>query len=272
MVSWSLTTSLSPSRSGSARAYIPSGFTARPRSLHDPTRRTHAYSGVYRLGTAMAGVRPQSSDVSVVVIGGFNPRIFEPLWFSQQGLVPEVEAQHANAQLVDGQFARLDLPWAIITVIAERLDVTSNEETVQTAQIRDLSLGILRLLPHTPAQRIGINHLGHFAVESEDVWHKLGHELTPKGLWEEVLERPGMLSVTIKGQRMDGYAGSVNVTVQPSVVVHPGIFINVNDDFGIEPGLPEPAGRLADILEETWVEGEARSSRVMDAVMRRASS
>ena len=93
---------------------------------------------------------------------------------------------------------------------------------MQPAQIRDLALGILRSLPHTPVQRIGINHLAHFPVESEGVWHRLGHALTPKELWEEVLEKPGMLSLTIQGQRTDDYSGSVNVTVQPSSVVRPG--------------------------------------------------
>ncbi len=220
----------------------------------------------------MVSMRPQSSGVSVVAIGGFNPRIFEPLWFSQQGLMPESEAHAADAQLVDGQFARLDLPWTIVTVVTERLDVASKEETVQTAQIRDLALGILRLLPHTPVQRIGINHLAHFPVESEDVWHKLGHALTPKELWEEVLEQPGMLSLTIQGQRTDDYSGSVNVTVQPSAVVRPGIFMNVNDDFGVDADLPEPAGRGADILEAAWVPAEERSRQLMEAVMRRAGS
>ncbi len=219
----------------------------------------------------MAGVRPQSTGASVAVLGGFNPRIFARRWFSQQGLVAEAEAEAADVQLVGSQFARIDLPWAVVIVTDARLDVSSKEETVQSAQIRDLGVGIMRLLPHTPVQRAGTNHWSHFSVASEDAWHDLGHQLTPKDLWEEVLQNPGMLILSVQGQRTDGRSGSVrvNVTVQPSGLIRPGIFISVNDDFVIEPDLPEPAGRTAQLLADTWPAGEAQADRIMTAVMRR---
>jgi hypothetical protein len=159
-----------------------------------------------------------------------------------------------------------------MTVVPERFDVQSREETVQPAQIRDLALGVLRALPHTHVERIGINHMAHFASRSEDAWHRLGHELTPKDLWEDVLERPGMLSLSIQGQRTDDRQGSINVTVQPSMVVRPGIFINMNDEIVIQTDQPEPAARTAEIIEQRWDASQAESDRVMDAVMRRAES
>jgi hypothetical protein len=220
----------------------------------------------------MPRVRAQSTGVSLAVLGGFNPQIFVRRWFTQQRLVPEAEADAAEFQLVGSQFARVDLPWAVVTVTGERLDVGSQEEMVQTGQVRDLCIGIMRLLPHTPVQRAGINHWSHFPLASEDAWHDLGHQLTPKDVWEEGLVNPGMLSLSIQGERPDGRSGSVNVTVQPSGLIRPGIFVNVNDDFVIDPDLPEPAGRAAQLLDDTWSAGEAQADTIMTAVMNRVKS
>jgi hypothetical protein len=217
-------------------------------------------------------MRPQSNGSAIVAIGGFNPRIFEPLWFAQQELVPEAETAEAGAQMVDRQFARLELPWAVVTVVPERLDVRSTGETAQPAQILDLVIGIFRVLPHTTVEHLGINHWAHFSVASEEVWHQLGHELAPKSLWEEVLYEPGMLSLSMRGQRTDGHEGSVNVSVQPSLIIHPGIYINVNDDFIIKPDLPEPAARTADVLEDVWHGAIAQAERIQEAVLSRAGS
>ncbi len=209
-----------------------------------------------------------SSGVAIVVLGGFNPRIFEPAWLAQQQLIPEDEAREADTQLISGHFARIELPWATLNVDDGRLDLVTGDEIVQPDQIRDLTLGVLRLLPHTPVRRMAVNRFSHFRVSSEEAWHQIGDRLTPKDVWSDVLSQPGMGSVEITSDRTDGRNGRVNVTIEPSGTIHPGIYINVNDDVLLDDDkLPEPAGRLADILEEYWPETADRAERIVSAVL-----
>jgi hypothetical protein len=90
---------------------------------------------------------------AAVFAGSFNPRIFEPSWLSHHGLVPEAEAEAAEVQMVDRDFCRIALGWTTLVVTDERLQVESTSETVNDGQIRDLLVGIFRLLPHSPVSQ-----------------------------------------------------------------------------------------------------------------------
>jgi hypothetical protein len=39
---------------------------------------------------------PEIQGMSIVLVGGFNPKIFHPAWFAAQKLIREKEAEEAN--------------------------------------------------------------------------------------------------------------------------------------------------------------------------------
>jgi hypothetical protein len=208
--------------------------------------------------------------VTVIVLGSFNPRIFEPLWLSSHDLVAEPEAIAAERELIDKDFARIVFPWATLIVLGDRLQVESAGETVSQAQVRDLLVGILRLLPHTPVAMVSIQHGGHVQLDSEEQWHSVGHELAPKEVWSDILEQPGMFDFAMMGKRTDDLQGSIKVRIQPSQVVHPGLFVNINDEFVVaEQDKLEPARHGADLLEQTWPEAEKRVETIRASLFER---
>jgi hypothetical protein len=212
----------------------------------------------------------RSQTVSVVVLGSFNPRIFEPLWLAGQGLVPEDEANAAERELIDKEFARIVFPWANVVVVGDRLQVESTGEIVSHSQVRDLVVGILRVLPHTPVTVVSIQHGAHAELASEEQWHKVGHTLAPKEIWQDILDRPGILDFAMQGVRPDDLTGSIRVRIQPSGLVHPGLFINVNDEFFMnDQRESEPARHGADLLEQTWPEAESRVDRIRGSLFER---
>ena len=207
-----------------------------------------------------------TGGVSIVALGSFNPRIFQPAWLVQHGLVPEGEAEAARFEMFDRELMQLGLPWAEMLVRPDRLQIQSLEELTDPGQIRDLAIGIMTLLPHTPVSRLGINVWGHYRVASMEVWHEIGHRLTPKDLWSEVLDHPGMLKVEIQGTRSDDREGAINVIVQPSGEVTPGVFINVNDDVLFEEARATAHGAQK-ALAEMWEPAQTRADAVMNRVM-----
>jgi hypothetical protein len=62
-----------------------------------------------------------------------------------------------------------------------------------------------------------------------------------------------MRSLLIEGARDDDLKGYIHVKVEPSVKVHPGLYVGVNDHYEIEDPTPsEGASRILRILEEQW--------------------
>ncbi len=219
----------------------------------------------------MAAPRVQDESVAIVLLGSFNPSIFEPLWLSNNGLVSEPEAEGAERQLIDHEFARVVLPWAEMFVDKERLQAQTRSAAVNAAQVRDLVLGVLRLLIHTPVSLLSIHHRTDLEVETEQQWHDAGHRLAPKEPWDGILDDPGMFDFAMAGRRPDDLGGSIRVRVRPLATKKPwGIFMNVNDEVHLlDPPADEPAAHAAELLERIWPEAEQRATRIRTSLIER---
>ncbi len=218
----------------------------------------------------MAAPIIHSQSVVVVLLGSFNPRIVEPLWLSKHSLVPEEEASGAEREMIDRDFSRIVLPWAELVVFQERLQIDTREKITNAAQVRDLLVGILRILPHTPVTVASINHRALLRLDTEEQWHEVGHRLAPKDVWDGVLDKPGMLDFAMQGVRPDGLDGAIKVRIRPNPLVHPGLFINVNDEFSLpDQNDPEPAARAAGLLAKSWSEIEARADHICSTLLKR---
>ncbi|GAA4929095.1 hypothetical protein [Actinomycetospora succinea] len=178
----------------------------------------------------MSDVSPLIEGASIVLAGSMNPGIFHPQWLARNDLIRVAEAESAENVVVTPEFARFEVEWFTVEVLPERLTVLTQSSPFYSS-LRDLVFSIVKLLPHTPVDAIGLNRSAHFGLSSSDVYDKLGHRLAPKDMWREVLDRPGMRRVSIQGERTDGKLGMVLVSVEPSVQVHNGLFIDVNDHF-----------------------------------------
>jgi hypothetical protein len=147
--------------------------------------------------------------------------------------------------------------------------VAATSDTSSYELLRDLAVGTFKVLSHTPLRLLGINRHAHFKTRSREVWHAVGHQLAPKDIWRQVLEEPGMRSLTIEGRRQDGYRGAVYVKVEPSVRVDPGVFLDINDHFQVaveedKPG--ELRAQLADTLDREWFNASQRSNRIIEHI------
>jgi len=205
--------------------------------------------------------------VNIVLRGNFNPAIFHPSWFAAQELIGQLEADEASIELVHPEAAIFKADWFQIQVVRNRFQ----EGTVQEPYyepLRDLVVGTFSLLIHTPIRAMGINHDFHIRLESEKSWNEVGHRLAPKEDWEDLLEDPGMLSLTMKGKRTDDFDGHLQVRVEPSTRLTYGVFIEVNDHYQlVEPSAP-PAGanEISGILTEKWSESMERSLRIAQKI------
>lgn len=102
-------------------------------------------------------------QVSVVGVGGFNPLIFQPEWFRRHQLLPdaEIDASIEAESVVTRQLTLLQFESLRLMVRPDRWELA----TPQPDWFDDLGAivgSIFAKLPHTPLERIGLNHFGHF--------------------------------------------------------------------------------------------------------------
>lgn len=174
-------------------------------------------------------------ETAIVVRGTYVPTVISPEWLRAQKLVGDDDVSTSEIEIISPAVT-------VFTVGALRIQVTpdllqiSTEDQAETERARDLVIGLLRTLEHTPVSVLGINRAVHFTPATKEEWHAIGDRLVPKSTWEDqhVLELPGTLNVTLQGVRPDQYEGYVQVQVQPSGRVASSVYVSVNDHFSLE--------------------------------------
>ena len=215
----------------------------------------------------MSTYQLEIQGASVVLLGDFNPKIFQPAWFAAEGLIRKQEAEEANIEIVHPEVVSFTLEWLQLQVTREHFIVATIQEPYYEF-VRDLVLGTFSLLRHTPLHKMGLNTDKHFRMGSEDAWHTLGHRLVPKDLWQGVLDSPGMRSLTIEGKRPDGLKGYIRVQVEPSVRIHPGVYFRVNDHYEVaEPKSVLGSQEILTCLERSWEESRRRAEHIINALL-----
>jgi hypothetical protein len=201
---------------------------------------------------------------SIVLAGAFDPMHLQPSYLAENDLLSEGDLAQVGYQILAPEIGVLTLPWMQVIVEPTKLMATTTLESPLVEPVRDFVFSFYDTLKVRHVTAIGFNHDTHFAVRSEEVWHKVGHQLVPKeGLWRTVLVEPGTASVMIRGKRDDKLAGHVNVKVEPSLRLHPGIYVNVNDH--IELGELD-SDRLVSTAGENLESSKKRSDAIIVAL------
>jgi hypothetical protein len=211
--------------------------------------------------------QPQIQSANVVLRGHFSPAVFHPAWFASNDLLGRQEAEAAKVEIVNPHVAIFTAEWLQVNVVEDRFQAGTVQESHYEA-LRDLVIGVLDLLRHTPLRAMGLNRDFHYSLQSEQVWHSVGHRLVPKQDWEDVLETPGMRSLIVEGKRPDHLDGYIQVKVEPSQQVEYGVFVNVNDHYELKSSDTALAGtdKAIQILTERWAESMQRSLTIAQKV------
>lgn len=215
----------------------------------------------------MTSPKLETEGHSIVFLGSFNPQIFQPAWFSNQNLLRKEESETAKIEIIHREVVTFSTDWLRLEVTPERI-IFSTTQSQYYEPLRDLALGTFRILHHTPIAKMGLNRDLHFLMASEETWHAIGHKLAPKEIWKTILEAPGLNSLTMQGKRPDLYKGAINVKVEPSSKVKPGVFILVNDHFeSTEEEPSQGADKFLEMLENSWKSSIARSLKIAQTIV-----
>ncbi len=176
---------------------------------------------------------PTVQAASIVLLGSFNPRLFQPLWLATQDLVSATEADRAEIQLISPALTILNVGPFSLQVLDDRF-VAETIHIPYFSPLRDLVVGIFRLLRHTPARALGINRSMHFKPEENLSWRGFDASVQASVPWTEALTEPEMVGLDLRSRRDNSpVEGYVQLHLEPSQREKEGIFIRVNDHYQV---------------------------------------
>lgn len=183
-------------------------------------------------------------------------------------MLRSAEADAAKIQVISPQITSFNTEWLELRVTQERFQAETLQEAYNES-LRDLTLGAFQLLSHTPISRMGLNRHFHFRMADKDRWHLVGDSLAPKQPWGNILDAPGMRSLTMEGVKSKEGKGYVRVTVEPSNRIQPGVYIAVNDHYELEVEVKGVAGTALalEILKTCWVDSMKESRTIADRIV-----
>jgi hypothetical protein len=232
------------------------------------------------------------SDAVVVVLRGqFATASLTPAWLFDKGLIGKREIETSRYELlIPDEIAVFKADWLSCRVERTRMEFSTDVQA-EFERLRDVVVGVVRDLPDLEAASLGINRNVHFGVASGAAWHAVGDAIVPKEQWSDVLNLPGMRSVTLWAIRPDLYEGRVQVQVEPSQPHPPAIYVAVNDHFDLfrvekqptsrddlplAPGPIEPDSdkkpAAIEILNTEWSESMRRAEEIITHVAQLGAS
>ncbi len=184
-------------------------------------------------------------EASIVLVGNFNPTIFHPDWFLRYDIIPEVDREGADIEIIHPEIAKFNFPWVGIEVLQKRF-VARTQDPSHFSPLRDLVVSTFSILEHSPVSQLGMNLTINYTVADEKTWHKIGDSLAPKTIWKKSLpERVGLLLLRVQSPRTDTLPGNIKVTVESREEF--GITININSHVELDESI-----NVIDILSDRW--------------------
>jgi hypothetical protein len=229
-------------------------------------------------------IAPEIGNVSLVLLGQFNPPIIRPDWLARNDIIPQRSADGAEIKVIHPEITVFSMEWLSVKVQVHRFVAEITEAPY--IRLSDLVVRTFReFLHHTPIWAVGINRTVHFNVKDEETRTRIGMTLAPPRAWgkwgDELvkeIENPkdkihgGMLSLTMQQRILnDRLKGSINARVEPSTKLGAntsGIFIEVNDHYEVEDrDKATDATETMDIVQKNFEKSIARSEWIIDQVM-----
>lgn len=206
---------------------------------------------------------------SIVLVGKFNPSIFQPAWLAANHLIRQEEADAAiqppGIDIINRDVCVFTADWLNLQVTQTRFAANALDAAHQVA-VRDLVLGIFTLLEHTPFDQMGLNRDMHYKIESREKWHALGDLLAPKDCWKPMMDQPGLRTLVIENHRDEAPMPKLTVKVEPSSRISPGVNIVTNLHYQAEG--PEAARELLKRLNDSWEEAQAQAKSIAEHLLK----
>lgn len=227
-------------------------------------------------------ITPERDGAQIMLVGAFNPRIFNPLWFVKHGLFDENDLQDDSLQILHPDIAKFNTPGISIEVQKDRFTATTFAAPL--LNLHDLAVTLFgELLPHTPVSLVGLNRIVDFKLASSDKYSAFGEALAPRapwGTWGEKLgvsgtKISGLVNIEMDQQDVDGRSeGWVKTRVSAMSVATLAVNVLVNDHYPLkcDDKFAEDGAGTAEYVRKNWHSSMSSSREIINDLMKLAKN
>lgn len=221
-------------------------------------------------------IAPEISGVSIVILGNFNPAIFQPAWLVRSGIEQDLDDDLIKIELIHKEVAQFAIDKTAYIIDSERFQIsTTSAPWIQIADKVSVLFG--ETLPHSPVRAFGLNYDIHFKVSSTEKRTSIGRTLAPIAPWGAFgrsMEGKtpetvgGLLSQTMRSIELsESYSINKNVKIEPSAKINDstGIYMQANFHYQANQDItaPDLVGAIQDVFQNRVNEAE----EIFDTVM-----
>lgn len=195
-------------------------------------------------------------SLDIIILGSFNPSIFQPYWFSLKGLIREEESENAKINIIHSSFVQFNLDWCSFSITDSKFQISTTDE-VNFDLLKDLVVSTFNILRETPLTALGVNYTYNFSLENEKNYIKFGEWLSNLSFWQEIDNNYKLITLeTTKPKKENGELGSQRIRITPSNLprLKFGVSINFNEhiQFKNNPEVLSSKNDLISLFENKW--------------------
>jgi len=213
-------------------------------------------------------LKPDAKNISIVLLGNFNPSIFHPQWFAAHGVISQSEADNeSDLKVATPQVSSFSLTWANLQVTTGQFVISCKNPSLFT-MLQDLVLSTFDILAHTPISAMGINLEQKWLSADEAEHQRFGDNMVPKEKWE-FMTKPGLRDIVMEEhQRPDEYSGYIQARIQGLREAQNSVLISINDHYFI-PKYETSLGAepILEILRANWKTSNERSETIIQKIV-----
>ena len=193
---------------------------------------------------------------SIVLLGNFNPKIFQPYWFAAKKLIREEEGTNAKINIIHDSIVQFQLDWATFSIEQDKFYISATNESYFEA-VKDLIISTFDILKETPIWALGINHTYSFKLDKEDYYKKFGEWLYNYQIWKSNIEEGGGLITleVFRPKKENGEYGTQRIRVTPSDTQRFEVSIDFNNHIQTDVQSTKKvssAKNIISMLEKNW--------------------
>ncbi len=200
-----------------------------------------------------------------MLIGRFNPRIFQPMWFAARGLLAEGDVEPESIVVTDG-LAAFNTRELTVLCVQDRCQFTTTATTPTPDILRDLVTETFTVLNETPIRQLGVNHQAHIP-SAVRAWDTIVASLGDPDRRFVLLEGQRLQTVELRADRDDGRLGGRVVHLQPSGTLHGGVWFQLNDHVDlVDPSEQQEALGAQDAVNaitQIWEPSKALAEQIL---------
>lgn len=206
-------------------------------------------------------------NLAIVVLGSFDPRIFQPVWLVDRKLIRESEGDPEYLKVLHPDLTIIETPEFKLEIRPSRFELQTLKESYREP-LKDLCVSIFRLLSETPINAFGVNYSRHFKFSNEKDYVNFGFHLAPINKLFDFIDDPRLLDISITDRKIEKVKNipTKNIKIFPSDLIPKyGVGINVNTHYDD----PQNGSVFSEFFSEKWQGITEDSEKIMNEVWNR---